>query len=335
MTEPDLSPCAAFAQTLAARVAPQHRVLLTGPVDPDGDSIGACLALQIGLERMTGATVVVAGEAGTRYAWLPRAPQMASDDSLSGDWDLVIVLDGDRFRLEAGAERAFQQATTRAIIDHHRSTTMDGYDIALVRPTAASTCELVHAVLQAWSVPLDRDLAASLYTGLVFDTGGFRHSNTTPETHRLAAELITHDINHSDIALKVLAERDPAGLQLLGNVIDRVRFYGGGRVSIASIPQETMMRLGASVQDIEGIVDTLLHTRGVEVSCLLIEKPDGRIKLSLRSRAIVDVANVAAALHPGGGGHARAAGVMLAGPLDITWGMVPDALVAAADAAGV
>ena len=335
MTESAPAACAAFARDLAARVGDGHRVLLTGPVDPDGDSIGACLALQAGLEAVTGATVVVAGEPGTRYAWLPRAPRMVADDALGGAWDLVIVLDGDRFRLEAGAEAAFHRAGTRAIVDHHRSTKTDGYDLALVRPKAASTCELVHAVLATWSVPMDRDLAAMLYTGLVFDTGGFRHSNTTPQTHRLAASLLEHGINHADIALKVLAERDRAGLQLLGDVIERVRFCGGGRVSLASIPQATMDRLGANVQDIEGIVDTLLHTRGVEVSCLLIEKPDGRVKLSLRSRAIVDVADVAAGLHPGGGGHARAAGVMLAGPLDTVWGIVPDALVAAADAAGV
>jgi phosphoesterase RecJ-like protein len=329
------APCAAFARDLAAQVQPGHRVLLTGPVDPDGDSIGACLALQVGLERKTGATVVVAGEPGKRYAWLPRAGEMAPDDALGGEWDLVIVLDGDRFRLEAGAEAAFHRASTRAIVDHHRSTTLDGYELALVQAHAASTCELVHGVLEAWGVPLDRDLAALLYTGLVFDTGGFRHSNTTPDTLRLAARLLEQGIDHTVINLRVLAERDPAGLQLLGDVIDRARFYGGGRVSIASIPQETMRRLGANAQDIEGIVDTLLHTRGVEVSCLLIEKPDGRVKLSLRSRALVDVADVAASLRTGGGGHARAAGALLPGPLDAVWDIVPAALVAAADAAGV
>jgi len=335
MTESAPTPEASFAHALAARVSSGHRVLLTGPVDPDGDSIGACLALQEGMEQVTGATVVVGGEPGTRYAWLPRAPGMVPDPELAGAWDLVIVLDGDRFRLEAGAEAAFRDAGARAIVDHHRSTTTNGYDLALVRPHASSTCELVYGVLRAWGVTIDRDLAAMLYTGLVFDTGGFRHSNTTPAIHHLAAGLLEHDIDHADIALKVLVERDRAGLQLLGDVIDRVRFYGGGRVSVASIPQATMLRLGANAQDIEGIVDTLLHTRGVEVSCLLIEKPDGRVKLSLRSRAIVDVADVAAGLHPGGGGHARAAGVLLAGPLHDTWGIVPDALVAAADAAGV
>ena len=335
MTASTPSPCTAFARALAAQVRPGQRVLLTGPVDPDGDSIGACLALQVGLAHVTGSDVTVAGEPGPRYAWLPNAHAMVADAALTGRWDMVIVLDGDRNRLESGAEAAFRAAGVRAIIDHHRSTTIDGYELALVRPHASSTCELVHDILQEWNVEIDQDLAAMLYTGLVFDTGGFRHSNTTPAIHRLAARLLEHDIDHSDISLKVLAERDPAGLQLLGEVIEQARFFGGGRVSIASIPQTTMTRLGANVQDIEGIVDTLLHTRGVECSGLLIEKPDGRVKLSLRSRAVVDVANVAASLHPGGGGHARAAGVMLPGPLEALWSKVPAALIAAADAAGV
>jgi len=324
----------ALAHALAARLGSGDRVLLTGPVDPDGDSIGACIALQIGLERVTGAEVAVAGEPGPRYDWLPRADEMVPDDALSGPWDLVMVLDGDRFRLDPGAATAFEQAGCRGIVDHHRSTTLEGYDIALVDATAASTCQLVHEVLAAWGVPLDHDLAALLYTGLIFDTGGFRHSNTSPAIHRLAASLLEHGIDHNTIALRVLAERDPAGLQLLGDVIERTTFHGGGRVSVASIPQATMQRLGANAQDIEGIVDTLLHTRGVEVSCLLIEKPDGRVKLSLRSRSLVDVADVAAGLHPGGGGHARAAGAMLPGPLAAAWARVPEALVAAADAAG-
>ena len=335
MTAPAPSSPATFARTLAARLETGQRVLLTGPMDPDGDSIGACIALQIGLERVTGADVVVAGEPGPRYSWMPRAAEMVRDDALEGPWELVIVLDGDRFRLDPGADAAFHAARCRGIVDHHRSTTLEGYDIALVQADAASTCQLVHGILETWGVPMDRDLAALLYTGLVFDTGGFRHSNTTPTIHRLAATLLEHDIDHSAIALRVLAERDPAGLQLLGDVIERTTFHGGGRVSVASIPQATMQRLGANSQDIEGIVDTLLHTRGVEVSCLLIEKPDGRTKISLRSRSMVDVAALAATLHPGGGGHARAAGALLPDTLEMAWNRVPGALVAATDAAGL
>ena len=342
-----------FALSLRALCLPGARVLLTGPMDPDGDSIGACLALQRGLRAVTDADVQVAGEPGKRYAWVPGADAMVGDAALeamgsaegslpvdaegslsvdaegSTPWDLVVVLDGDRHRLVAGADTAFQTASARGIVDHHRSTTEEGYDVALVDPTAASTCELVYGVLQAWGVPLDADLAALLYTGVVFDTGGFRHSNASPETHRFAAVLLEQGIDHAAIALRVLAERGHAGFRLLGDVIGRTRFFANSQVAIASVPQRVMQRLDAVNEDIEGIVDTLLVTRGVETACLLVEKPDGRVKLSLRSRSRVDVAALAAGLAPGGGCHARAAGVMLAGPLDAAWQQVPPALVAA------
>ena len=211
MHAPAPSSPATFARTLAARLETGQRVLLTGPMDPDGDSIGARIAPRSAWKGVTGADVVVAGEPGPRYSWMPRAAEMVRDDALEGPWELVIVLDGDRFRLDPGADAAFHTARCRGIVDHHRSTTLEGYDIALVQADAASTCQLVHGILETWGVPMDRDLAALLYTGLVFDTGGFRHSNTTPTIHRLAATLLEHDIDHSAIALRVLAERDPAG----------------------------------------------------------------------------------------------------------------------------
>lgn len=319
----------AFAAALTAHVTADSRVLLTGPVGPDGDSIGACLALRRGLHAVTGAQVDVAGVPGRRYAWLPDADAMLADEALSEDYDLVIVLDGDQHRLMPRADAAFRAATLRGIVDHHGSTEPDGYDLVFLDGEVASTCQMVHDVLGAWGVPLDADLAAMLYTGIVFDTGGFRHGNTTPEVHRLAADLLGYDFDHAAISLAVLAERDRSGFLLLGDVIDRARFYAGGRVSVGSVPQAVMDRLGAAPEDLEGIVDTLLCTRGAEVSCLLIEKPDGRVKLSLRSRDDVDVAALARSLHPGGGGHARAAGVMLPTGLDDAWARVPDALVAA------
>ena len=330
MNRPQPEASLTLANELLQHVRSGDRVLLTGPVDPDGDSIGACLALQIGLEHMTGASVFVAGSPGRRYSWLPRAAQMVSNESLQGNWRLVVVLDGDRWRLAPQVDDAFKSAKLRGIVDHHRSTTPEGYDLSLIDPTAASTCELIYSILQSWQVLMGSDLAKLLYTGLIFDTGGFRHSNTTPATHQLAAELLQHNIDHSDIALRVLAEREPEGLQLLGDVIQRAQFFGEGRVSISSVPQETLRSLNASPEDIEGIVDTLLHTRGVEVSCLLIEKPDGRVKLSLRSRSWVDVCALASSLDPSGGGHIRAAGVVLADSLSTLWESLPPRRAAAA-----
>ncbi len=311
-----------------------QRVLLTGPVGPDGDSIGACLALAVGLRRL-GAAVDVAGTASYRYAWMPGAADMVPDEDVRPGYDLVVVLDGDASRLAPPVDAAFRAAPVQGIIDHHRSTSPDGYDVHLVDGDAASTCDLVYTILTAWGIDLDPVLAQLIYAGLVFDTGGFRHSNTVPATHRLAAELIAQDIDHPAISTRVLLERSRAGLRLLGAVLCDARFLAHGQVVVGVASHPLGTRLGAGPGDLEGIVDHLLYTSGVELACFCIERAPGEVKLSLRSRARVDVAALARSLAPGGGGHARAAGALLHGDLDSVVVRVEAALVAAVGDTGV
>lgn len=298
----------------AARAA--RAILLTGPTAPDGDSIGACLALAHGLRRVCSAHVAVAGELSYRYEWMPGAGAMVHDDAVTADYDVVVVLDGDAGRLSPPVEAAFQAARVKGIIDHHRSTRVEGYDLAIVDADAASTCDLVYELLLAFGLRLDREVAQLLYAGIVYDTGGFRHSNTTPHTHRIAARLVAMDIDHPAIGTRILVERSPAGLRLLAEVLQDARFHAEGRLVVGVASYQLGTRLGAGPGDIEGIVDHLVYVSGVEMACFFIEQAPGQVKLSLRSRSRVDVAALARALSVGGGGHARAAGAQLHDSLD-------------------
>lgn len=290
-------------------------VLLTGPVAPDGDSIGACLALARGLRAMGVGRVDVAGVVSYRYAWMPGADGMIPDAGIEPGYDLVIVLDGDARRLEAPVAAAFQAARTRAIVDHHRSTRPEGYDLALLDPSAASTCDLVHELLLAWGLEPDRPTAQLIFAGMVFDTGGFRHSNTRPETLRRAARLIEQDIDHAAISTRILFDRSVAGVRLLAAVLGSAEYVAGGRLALAQASYALGSGLGAGPGDIEGIVDHLVCTVGVELACFFIEREPGVVKLSLRSRARVDVAALARRLSPDGGGHPRAAGASIPGAM--------------------
>lgn len=315
----------------AARAA--RAVLLTGPTAPDGDSIGACLALAHVLRRVCSAHVDVAGELSYRYAWMPGAQGMLPDDAVTPDYDVVIVLDGDSGRLTPQVAAAFQAARVRGIVDHHRSTRVEGYDLAIVDPDAASTCDLVYEILLAYGQRLDREIAQLLYAGIVYDTGGFRHSNTTPHTHRIAARLVAMDIDHPAIGTRILVERSPAGLRLLSEVLQDARFHADGRLVVGVASFQLGTRLGAGPGDIEGIVDHLVYVTGVEMACFFIEQAPGQVKLSLRSRSRVDVAALARTLAPGGGGHARAAGALLHDSLDHALEVVVPRLAAAVLAA--
>ncbi len=298
---------ASLAQTLFTRLLTCESILLTGPADSDGDSVGACLALQRAL-RKHGKASDVGGVPGPRYAWMPAAASMLPDEQLKEHYDGVVVLDGDRHRLTPAAAAAFKSATFRALIDHHASTSKEGYTLAWLEPTAPSTCEMVYGALAQWEVPVDKEIATSLFVGSIFDTGGFRYSNTTPNTHRMAIELLETGIDHADICMRVLMERSPTSLLLAGKVFSEARYHLDNKVLIGHVRHADIRRMGLRSNDLEGLVNALLNVSGVEVSSLLVERAPRKFKLSLRSRGRVNVAHTAKSLSPGGGGHAKAAG---------------------------
>ena len=178
-------------QAIALREVIQsaQNVLLTGPIGPDGDSIGACLALALGIAHISDTPVTVAGRVSHRYARLPGASTMVPDEEIRPDFDVVMVLDGDRHRLEPNVDLAFGAASVRGIIDHHGSTTTEGYDLAILDGHSPSTCQMVYDLLRCWNVPLTPELASLIYTGLIFDTGGFRHANTNPAVHQIGGHI--------------------------------------------------------------------------------------------------------------------------------------------------
>ena len=320
-----------FASALLDAVRGSQRVLLTGPEGPDGDSIGACLALQRALQTLApGVVVEVAGTAGSQYSWLAGTEAMVPDGSV-GTYDGVVVLDGDRHRLPRRVNGAFSQARWTGLIDHHRSSSLDGYTLPWIDAACESTCVMIRRLLATWNIPLDRDYAEALYTGIIFDTGAFRYSNTTASTHLVAAELLAQGIEHWRICERVLMERRLSGLRLSGRVCTDARLLAGGSVFIGVISRAVFDELGAEVEDVGGVIDSLLQVDGVEVAALLVERGAAKCKLSLRSRGRIDVAALAQSISAAGGGHAKAAGATLALPLGEATAVVEAAVVGAVE----
>ncbi len=298
-------------EELRALAAGARRVLLTGPEGPDGDSIGACLALARCLRALGVEEVDVAGVPSYRYRWMVGAGDMLPDEQVGGDYDLAVVLDGDARRLTPPVEAAWRRARARAIVDHHGTTSPEGYEVALIDRASASTCEMVLRIMDGWGLALDAIQAELLYVGILFDTGGFRHSNTTAETLSVASRLLGLGIKHSAITTRVLLERRPEAMRLQGRILETATFFGGGSVLVGTLPLSLAAELELVSGDLEGIVDSLIYVRGVEIAALVVERGERQVKLSLRSRGAVDVARLARELHPSGGGHAKAAGVVL------------------------
>ncbi|MEC7242840.1 MAG: DHH family phosphoesterase [Myxococcota bacterium] len=311
------------SEQLQTLVSKAESVLLTGPASADGDSVGATLALAEGIRGLGVKRVDVAADLVARYRWMPGADDVLANESVVPDYDVVIVMDGDRHRLATRVEEAFKQAKHTVIIDHHGTTDASGYELAILDPTAAATCMQVMAILADWETSITPQIAENLYVGLIFDTGGFRYSNTKPETLRVAARLLETGFDHARAASRILMDKSPAGMRLHSAVSSDAKLLGGGEVAMGTVSQSLMERCGADVGDLDGLVESLLYVDGVEVSVVLVERGPQAVKLSFRSRGLVDVAQLAKSLTHQGGGHAKAAGAFLKEPLAQVAGRLP------------
>lgn len=299
---------------LTRAIAKAGSILLTTP-DLDGDAVGAIAALgrAVAVRWPEKRVIVLADEPlPARYAFLvpPDLPFQMADAVPVSPVDLALVIDGDPARFQA-VQPHFAAARQRGMVDHHKSSDLGDLDVGLLDPLAASTTELVLRLCDHWGVALDPALAEAIFTGMAFDTSVFRYRLTRPRTLRAAARLLETGIDHAQIVDRVLMSQPVERVRLRGQMIMSMQLAAEGRLAWASL---TAAQVDAA--ETGGLVDDLVFIEGVEIGLLAVERGDGRVKVSLRSRGGIDVSALARRLSPHGGGHARAAGATLRASLD-------------------
>ncbi len=299
-----------FAAASAALRAARS-ILIVTHVKPDGDAIGSLLGLGNAL-RPAGREVYCAVDGGVPdfLRFLPGAQEVrAGLQDISAD--LLISVDADR-EDRAGEVGALGLTRCNSVInlDHHVSNTGFG-DIQLVMPAAVSSTEVVFYWLQELSLPLTLDVALPLLTGLVTDTLGFRTSNVTPQTLRVALELVEAGVSLYDIMARTLESRPWRDLLLWRRGLQSLTMADG--VVSAQISAEDSALAGTGPGEDGGLVNQMRATNEARIAVVFRELGDGQVSLSIRSKPPYDVAGVAQEL--GGGGHAQAAGATIAGPL--------------------
>lgn len=311
------------------------RVLITAPGAADGDSIGAQLALRRMIqERYSNLEVCILNDEPLpeRYLFLPDVdfvdtPETFAAAKRSDQFEVAIVVDGGVDR--AGRVRdVYGRVKTKVFIDHHAVSAEYPYDIKIVEPTASSTTELMYHVSQTrfFKTTVSKEFSQQIYLGLIFDTGFFRHSNTTPEVMELAAKLLRSGFDFTRVGERGMLERSFASLQLLSDTLSRAELRAKGKIIFSTLSQANLRAFSAQDDDREGIIDHLFLTHGIDVALLFFELPQGRTKVSLRSQGDVDVADFARNLTEQGGGHIKAAGANLALTLDKAVPMVLERL---------
>jgi len=295
---------------LLKEIGEGKKIGISGHVRPDGDCIGSCLATYNYLKN-TGKdfdiTLFLQAPADV-FDFLPNRDKVDTSFVGINDFDVYIALDSGDLNRIGDAEPFFRKAKKTICIDHHMSN--GGYgDVSLVVPDASSTCEVLFDVFEKEYI--DEAVATCLYTGIIHDTGVLQYSNTSKKTFDIVGELKTFDINTSKIIDETFYQKTYIQNMILGRVLTESILLMDGKIIAGSVSQKLMRFYDAKPTDLEGIVNQLLYTKGVEVAIFMHEIRSTEYKVSMRSNGKVNVADIAVFF--GGGGHIRAAGCMMNG----------------------
>lgn len=289
--------------------------LVVSHVQPDGDAISSTTVIAWLLERL-GKRFVLVNESPlpSRLQYLQRFQDInvLKESPLEGSFDAVITVDCADFRRVGIAETLFSPQAEILNIDHHPTNDAFGA-VNVIVPHAAATVEILYDLIIAAGFEPDLDCGTAIYTGLLTDTGGFRYSNTSPRVMEIAAKLLALGVSGSKLADLLLERMTIAKLRLLQTMLSRLVFSENLQIGWLYVTKNDLAEIGAVPEDLEGIVNYALNVDGVEVGILFKESEDGSVKASLRSAGKADVAAIAQSF--GGGGHVRAAGCRLEGPL--------------------
>lgn len=295
----------------------RSRFLLTGHENPDGDCLGAEVALFHLLQALGKEVVIVNPDPlGRAYDFLTRHTPFrhARNDEPLPPLDVAVLLDCSQLsRTGALAARLRQSGATLAVIDHHVGSERGDGQVCYVDATAPATGALIRRLYRDFQLPLSPAAAEGVFLSLVSDTGWFRFSNTDHEVLSLAAELVASGVDASALYDRLYRRQQPEAARVLADALARHELRLQGALAIACLDKSLMERAARADFDTDQVLDPLRSLEGVEVVALLKERFDGAVKLSLRARREVDVQQIAAAF--GGGGHKKAAGATLAGPL--------------------
>jgi phosphoesterase RecJ-like protein len=279
-------------------------IYITGHVNPDGDCIGAVLAMAMLLEEDGILAKVVLEKVSEVYDFLPIEKYVISE--VNEDIDLLITLDcGDESRVLD----FLKTSNTLINIDHHKSNNFFGKYNHVVVDTS-STCEIIYNMIDDKS-KITKEIATSLYTGIVYDTGCFKHSNTSRNTHLIAGELIKFEFDFTEIINRLLYYKTVTALKARSIAVGNMKLHNDNKVITSFITLNDMKKLNAGKESTEGIVQMLNEIKGIECAVFAYEIDDDSYKVSLRSKGMIDVCKVAGIF--GGGGHVKASGCSIKG----------------------
>ena len=277
-------------------------IAIASHINPDGDNLGSTLALRKSLELYGKNVELLANDTIDDY--LHFLPEKENYKEASREaYDLFMILDCSEFdRIGDSLTPIAKASKNTLVIDHHVGGGIDT-DLNLIYDTAPATCELVFEIIERLNLPIDKDIASLIYTGLCTDTNRFLYSNVTEYTFYVAGRLLSLGADSEYIYRNLYQSKPMKVMKFQTEVIANAKFMDKKAYSIIS--KDLVKKHGVQMGDAETIVGMLRDIDEVGVSMILKEYDKGEYKVSLRSKD-VDVAKVAR--ENGGGGHIKASG---------------------------
>jgi phosphoesterase RecJ-like protein len=288
--------------------------LITAHVRLDGDALGSELAMYLMLKKL-GKDVVVYNQDHTpeRYRFLPSAQNIVHNINNVEQYDVGIILDCSDLARVGDEEDKIGKIKRLINIDHHISN--NGFcSLKMLDAHASSTGELVFRLMREMRFKMSKDICTNLYSAIITDTGSFRYSSTTNETFFAVGNLVENGADPQWIAENVYENDSPARLKLLAKAMATLSLDLESKVGSLVVTQKDLLETGAAWEHTEGFVDIPRTVGGIEVSILYTQRGDNNFKLSLRSKAKVNVEKVAKKF--GGGGHIHASACWMKGDIE-------------------
>ncbi|MBB5350616.1 phosphoesterase RecJ-like protein [Haloferula luteola] len=288
---------------------------LLSHVRPDGDAIGSQIALGFAL-MAAGKTVRLINEDGLpeNLAFMAGSEKIERPSGEPVEVDVVIALDtATQPRLGERTLAAVANCRRWINIDHHKSN--PGYgDLNLIDSSSPATGQILYSLIRELGLPMPAESRDAIYVAVSTDTGSWQYRGTTAETYEMAADLVRGGTEVGPLNALIYDNHPMRRVELMRALLNTLEVSSAGRLAHWKLDQATVSRLGVKPEDSEGLIDIIRAIQGVIVAVFFEELPDGKIRVSMRSKdPRVDACKVCMLF--GGGGHSLAAGIRMSGPL--------------------
>lgn len=301
-------------EAVARCIREAQTIAVASHVNPDGDTVGSATAMRLILQAMwKDVTLFCDGKIPDQLSFLPGYDQFRKPEGNEGPFDLMLAVDVSDIKRLGSCAALMEKSRHTAQIDHHPTNPLFA-EVNSVDGSAPANCILIRELMDILGVPMTRDIAICLYTGISTDTGNFAFGSTNAETFRMMSELMEYELPLAQLNRILFRVKSREQAKLLGKALESMVFRGNGKIAVMKLTKDDFRACGALSEHADTIVNYGLDTAGTEMALLAREAENGQIKFSLRAREPFTVNDIAGKF--GGGGHPQASGITMNGTLD-------------------